>query len=329
MTDEPLGKVEELDLREIWPDETRDFTPWLSENLDLLGEKLGLDLTPVATEHPIGSFFADIVAEDDAIGLVIIENQLTQSDHGHLGQLWTYAASMDAKVLVWVAPSFRPEHREAVEWFNRLTPEDRSAYCVRISAIRIGASQPAPVFEVIEGPPASKRKANPKGARYRAFWQVLIDDARQRGIVQANDEVRPGTSASITLPSRSGVAGVNYYARFAASRGVTVHCVINPGEDARRKLIFDHLHADKTAIERASDGKWAWERNVKLPPVVRTYHDGSIDSSEAELAEIRDWMLETYACVSKAIDDSLATLQPELDAEEADSVSGAPSSELR
>lgn len=329
MTDEPLGKVEELDLREIWPDETRDFTPWLARNLDQLGEKLGLNLRPVATERPIGSFFADIVAKDDAVGLVVIENQLTQSDHGHIGQLWTYAASLDAKVLVWIAPSFRPEHREVVEWFNHLTPEDRSAYCVRISTIRIGVSQPAPVFEVIEGPPASKRKANPYGGRYRAFWQALIDDARQRGIVQANDDVRAGTAESITLPSRSGVAGINYYARFAGREGVTVHCVINPSDSALRRRIFDHLESHKVTIEQAASARgWSWEPNDNSThSAIRAYHDGSIDSSGTELAEIRDWMIETYVSVSKAIDDSLATPQPELDAEEAGGIGGSTGSE--
>ena len=39
-----LGAIERVDLREVWPHEAQDFTPWLADNLDKLGEALGLDL---------------------------------------------------------------------------------------------------------------------------------------------------------------------------------------------------------------------------------------------------------------------------------------------
>src|SRR5436190_9689921 len=42
---------------------------------------------------------------------VVIENQLKPSDHGHLGQLLTYAAgTQDGLTAVWIASVIRPEH---------------------------------------------------------------------------------------------------------------------------------------------------------------------------------------------------------------------------
>ena len=44
MTIPELGKLESVPVRNIWPDEARNFTPWLAENLDRLGVELEMDL---------------------------------------------------------------------------------------------------------------------------------------------------------------------------------------------------------------------------------------------------------------------------------------------
>jgi hypothetical protein len=54
----------------------------------------------VKTEQDAENFQIDIVAVTDLDELVIIENQLEQTDHGHLGQLVTYASARDAKYVV-------------------------------------------------------------------------------------------------------------------------------------------------------------------------------------------------------------------------------------
>ncbi len=46
-----LGVIEQVDLREVWPHEAQDFTPWLAKNLDKLGEALGLDLPEAKAAH--------------------------------------------------------------------------------------------------------------------------------------------------------------------------------------------------------------------------------------------------------------------------------------
>jgi hypothetical protein len=95
MPEVDLGKFTVLNLRDLWSHEERSFTPWLAKNIHLLSEIIGVPITVDQIEHKVGGYELDIlgrVEEKDAV--VIIENQLNATDHGHLGQLLTYAAAL-------------------------------------------------------------------------------------------------------------------------------------------------------------------------------------------------------------------------------------------
>lgn len=150
-----LGRLEKVDLRAIWSSEASDFTPWLAQadNLKLLGETIGLDLDLESTEKPVGPFRADIVCRETIDGTwVLIENQLERTDHGHLGQLLTYAAGLDAVTIVWVAERFTDEHRAALDWLNEVTDENINLFGLEIELWRIGDSAVAPKFNVVSQP---------------------------------------------------------------------------------------------------------------------------------------------------------------------------------
>ena len=113
-----LGKLEKVDLREIWNTEASDFTPWLAreENIEELGKEIGIELEVEGTEKDVGPFRADILCKDTIDGhWVLIENQLEKTDHTHLGQLLTYAAGLNAVTIVWIADRFTDEHRAALD----------------------------------------------------------------------------------------------------------------------------------------------------------------------------------------------------------------------
>ena len=119
-----LGRLEPVDLREVWPNEESDFTPWLADqkNLAILGDALGMPLEFVAREEAVGPYSADILCRDSNDGTqVVVENQLESTDHDHLGKLLTYAAHLGARVVVWIAKSFTDQHRAALDWLNEVS----------------------------------------------------------------------------------------------------------------------------------------------------------------------------------------------------------------
>ena len=155
MMDKKLGKLEKVELRDYWTDESRDFTPWLAEpeNIALLGGTLDIEMEVIEQEQAVGTYRADIYAKDTTNGTnILIENQLEKTDHSHLGQLITYAAGLDSVIVIWISPQFTEEHRAAIDWLNRVTTENLNFFGIEIELWRIGDSQPAPKFNIVSKP---------------------------------------------------------------------------------------------------------------------------------------------------------------------------------
>lgn len=147
--------TEVQDLRKVWPHEALDFTPWLAkdENIAILGNEIGMEIAVDGTESAVGDFSVDIIATDIATGQkVIIENQLEDTNHDHLGKLITYAAGKDAQTIIWVVKHAREEHRAAIEWLNNHTDDDIGFFLCEIHLYKVGSSNPAVKFSVIEKP---------------------------------------------------------------------------------------------------------------------------------------------------------------------------------
>jgi len=178
--------MERVDLRKVWKDEARDFTSWLFDNIDILGEELNINITPVEKEKNVGSFSADILAESGEGTPILIENQLEKTDHNHLGQLLTYVSNLEAKKAIWISKEPRSEHEKAIEWLNELT-SDVDFYLVKIEAFRIGDSAPAPKFTIIAGPTESgkvvgseKKELAERHKKRLKFWEGLLEKSTCR-----------------------------------------------------------------------------------------------------------------------------------------------------
>jgi len=147
-----LGRLERLDLRSFWGDQVPDLMPWFAQNLDLLGQTLGIDITPTQRELRLDQGSMQVLGTDAHGRPVMIESRLEPTQHTDLGQLVVDAASLESAVVVWVAPRFSSEHRRALEWLNDRTDDKADFFAVELGLVRIGRSLPAPVLDVVVQP---------------------------------------------------------------------------------------------------------------------------------------------------------------------------------
>lgn len=193
-----LSRLTKLPLRTIWKHEALDFTQWLAlpENLELLAETIGVDLMNAQTEVGVGQFNVDILAEDENGHKVVIENQLENTDHDHLGKLITYASGLQAEVCVWVVARARQEHEQAINWLNENTTEGANFFLIEVEAWKIGDSLPAPRFNIVAKPndwaktikqqSGGGNKVTDLKLQQQAFWEKLREYGEQNGKLVRN-----------------------------------------------------------------------------------------------------------------------------------------------
>ncbi|RQD84651.1 MAG: DUF4268 domain-containing protein [Methanocalculus sp. MSAO_Arc2] len=257
-----IEKIQRVSLREVWRHESLDFTTWMEENIDVLNDALDLSLSNVLREQNAGDFSVDLVAEDNEGNVVVIENQLERSNHDHLGKLITYLAALEAKVAIWIVSDPRSEHTKAIAWLN----ESYAAafYLVKVEAIKIGDSSPAPLLTLIAGPSreaimagvTKKELAERHQARYK-FWTELLNRAKLKTKLHAH--ISPGyynwigTSAGLPFG-----LNLNYSVRRHDAQ-VELYIYYDQDTGEGNKIIFEQLYQKKAEIEETFGEPLDWE----------------------------------------------------------------------
>lgn len=297
-----LGRLTNVDPREVWQHEAHHFTPRLLGNVDVLSDLLGMNLALEVAEHPVGGFSLDLLGRDETTGeVVIVENQLEVSDHTHLGQILTYAAGTDPTTIVWVAAAFRPEHRAAIDWLNT------RFFGVELGVVRIGESEPAPSFRLVAQPndwektvraATAQAEATGKQVLYTAFWHRWLE------LVQAD---RPGWSRATRPPRDSwfsmtaGVTGATYYTSFT-KRGLSSELVFeSPNADVNLAR-FQALHSSHEQMEVAYQGALDWQElpGRKATRIADYLPDADL-TLENEWDQYLAWLLDRQSRLRSAL----------------------------
>jgi hypothetical protein len=261
-----LGKLEKVDLRDVWKHEATDFSAWLAlpENLDALAEQLGIEIEPIGTEVSVGRFKIDILAKEPNTGEhIIIENQLEPTNHDHLGKVITYAAGLDARYLIWIVKDVLPEHLKAIEWLNDHLDEAICCFLIRIEVWQIGESMPAPRFEIISTKNAwvaslkktTSTEISPLKIRQQQFWSEFCDYIRRK---DPNMKLhKPAPQHWLNFSMGSSMAGLATTMNTQKNRFSTEIYIAN------NKTLYSYLRDNEEEIQSELGGTVDWfEANV-------------------------------------------------------------------
>jgi hypothetical protein len=196
--------------------------------------------------------------------VVIVENQLEQSDHSHLGQIPTYVAGTDPTTIVWITTGFRAEHRAALDWLNEHTDPDTRFFGVEIEVVQIGDSAPAPNFKLVAQPNDWEKQvkaATAAGAmteQSKLYWD-FFEQFRARVVTEHPDWTRRKTSTRDSwYDLATGISGAVFETAFTGG-GLTVRVCFNDADPTANLARFEALYAKKDQFELALGETAVWD----------------------------------------------------------------------
>ena len=117
--------LESVDIRKVWSKEDKNFTPWIAdpEVMAQLFEQCGIEYDGelnIRTEVTLPGYKRklDVLVESTSGDRFAIENQFNEADHDHMTRALAYAVGLEAKALIVIAESHRPEFVAVADYLN-------------------------------------------------------------------------------------------------------------------------------------------------------------------------------------------------------------------
>lgn len=319
MSNSSFGRLERVvNIREHWPREDTDFTPWLAseENISVLGDAIGIELEVLEQERSVGPFRADILCKNTADNtLVLIENQFEKTDHSHLGQLFTYAAGLDAVTLIWIVETFTDEHRAALDWLNRITDDKFHFFGLEIELWTIDESSPAPKFNLVSKPndwaKTVKESAEATRAKLTPWQEMQVEFWSQFGehITQVGSSFKPPKpSPSLWMGYGIGRSNTTMIVAFS-KKDSWVYVQI---DSKARPAWFEELQNDREDIDSEYGDGLVWEERPDLK------HSRILVSQDIDMTDkgnwpsVFEWMLEHMTKMKDVFRSRVKSLSDEI-----------------
>lgn len=292
-----LGRLEKIELREVWKHEALDFTRWLAkkENIALLSKEIGIDIEVIETEMSVGRYNVDIFARDsESNKKIVIENQLENTNHDHLGKMLVYAAGLDADIAIWVVKDVNEEHKQAVEWLNDNSFDKINIFLVKVELWKIDNSLVAPKFQIVCEPnnwakvlkQQSKENISDMELKQMEFWQGFVDYAKSKDKTYISQ--RPSIYNWYVI--RIGSSDYKIKLVHNVSNNV-VRCQLEVFNDE----VYKKLEQYKSEIESKINGlEWDYLEDRKVNRIGLSYSYENIDSCYMWLLDMVDRFKEVF-----------------------------------
>ncbi|MCP4575670.1 MAG: DUF4268 domain-containing protein [Deltaproteobacteria bacterium] len=309
-----LSKLKKVDLREEWKHEASDFTNWLAqdENLQLLSEEIGIDISLNQTEASVGKFFVDILAEEENTGRkIVIENQLETTNHDHLGKIITYASGFDAEIVIWIVKDIRDEHKQAVEWLNDHTDDKINIFAIRMELWQIDDSPYAPKFYVVSKPndwakavkqSSAKSDLSDRRLMQLDFWTQFKEYVASKKSTLRLRKAYPQHWYDVSIGNSK-----SYLSLVVDADNEQLRCELYIPDS---KALFNLLYGQKDAFEaELSPHQLEWmELPGKKASRVKTHHEIDVGES-ANWEKSFKWLMETAQEFQSVFADKIKKLE--------------------
>jgi hypothetical protein len=198
--------------------------------------------------------------------------------------------SIAPRTIVWIATAFREEHRQALDWLNESTGDDAHFFGIELELVRIGGSEPAPLFNVVAQPNDWQKQirtatqagaVSGKGALYVQFWGRFIE--------RVHSEHPDWTKARAVGPNnwyemRSAIKGCTISSSFAQGERLRHELYIDTGDGNQNDLIFQSLRDDQQQFETVYGHPLEWEElPARRACRIAQYKEG------CAIAEVERW----------------------------------------
>ena len=301
----PLTRIEPVPVKDIWPHEERHFTPWLAENIEFLNDALDLDMEVIAHEQAIpGAGRADIVARCGE-AVVIIENQLDQSDDDHFVRLLHYSAKRGANIVVWVASSFADKHRDSLSWLRQASNID--IYCVEVSAWRVGDSV-APMFRrVVPSEPVKHARLVERSEirKYQSFYRPLVARLRAASMDHTED---PGWDTGTNFRWFATVYDDVHFGLVYGDDDGKSHAFLLFNSPDTEQPMYQALLKLRSEVDAGSRAPLEWATDDNGDAWIGVSTDGSISDPDDEKKTTHEWMFSNLMLLRDALTPHLEAL---------------------
>ena len=303
-----ISKITRIPIREEFPNEAHNFTPWLKENLHYIGEKLHLSFTDeVQTEVEVGKYRCDVLAHTIDGRRVVIENQFGHADHDHFGKILTYAAGLEADVVIWIAEDFWEPHITAINWLNSKTSEETlSFFAIKVGLIKIEDSKSALEVTIVKQPDEwgrqvkterITRERSERSIKYHEFWQHFVT------YFEKLKNKNPSHGHYVNIPSE--IPKFNFTFMFTHGKFPAIQLYLQGDTNDK---IFGKLKSHQVELESVLPNlEWGFigGKSVK---VIRITREKEYVFSDKDREEVMEWFSKTMQKFENAFNPLLQNI---------------------